>query len=687
MKKRILSIMLTLCMIMAFMPQTAFAGTFDFNFTISGNKVTINKYTGSDTVVEIPSKLGGDFPVTSIGDDAFKDCTSLTSVTIPNSVESIGYRAFQNCSSLASITIPNSVTSIGSRAFYACSGLTSITIPNSVRSIGNYSFEGCSNLTSIEIPNSVTSIGSNAFDPYNLNSIFLPDGLDVSSAKIPAATTQVRYSLDTEGKVTITGIKLGTGKTSVDIPSTISGNPVTAIGNFAFDSCYGLESVTFGENSQLKSIGNYAFLNCTSLTSINIPGSVTYIGMGAFRCGGLTSITVDPNNSNYSSADGVLFNKDKTELIHYPAGNTRTSYSIPSSVTSIGNKAFMSCKKLENVTFGVNSKLESIEEDAFYDCTSLKSIIIPNNVMVINERAFYGCTSLKSIFLSDKVSSIGIAAIPDTTSQVKYSLDTNKGEVTITEITLGTDKTSVDIPAEICGHSVVAVADGLLGEISSHTCAGGEATCQSKATCGICGNEYGEIDSTNHNLEKISAKDATVTETGNKEYWHCKDCGKYFSDENGKSEIIDLAAWKTGEGKLAKLPPEIINGKGMSIAAGETKELTFRSNADFSDFIRVELDGKTLDAKYYTAKEGSTIITLKADYVASLSAGNHTIGIVSTSGTATTEFTVNVQTASDNGSPKTGDNSNLLLWLALMILSASGTAGASVYSKKKRTNE
>lgn len=140
------------------------------------------------------------------------------------------------------------------------------------------------------------------------------------------------------------------------------------------------------------------------------------------------------------------------------------------------------------------------------------------------------------------------------------------------------------------------------------------------------------------------------------------------------------------ESTIATLPPEIIKGKGQSIVAGENKELSFTSNAAFSDFIRVELDGKTLDEKYYTVKEGSTVVTLKADYVATLSVGEHTIGIVSTNGTATTTFTVKAKTAVDNDtdSPQTGDNSRMALWIALLAASVFGLAGTAVYSKRKR---
>ena len=221
-------------------------------------------------------------------------------------------------------------------------------------------------------------------------------------------------------------------------------------------------------------------------------------------------------------------------------------------------------------------------------------------------------------------------------------------------------------------------ACGAKVEEAAHS--GGTATCTAKAVCAVCDQPYGETDNTNHNLENIPAKPATVTETGNIEYWHCTDCGKYFSDENGENEI------KLDDTVIAKLPPEIIEGKGQSVTEGEKKELSFTSNAAFSDFIRVELDGKTLDEKNYTKKEGSILVTLKADYVASLSAGEHTIGIVSESGTATTTFTVNAKTVvnDDTKSPQTGDNSNMAFWIALLFVSGAGVIGITVYGKKKR---
>ena len=207
--------------------------------------------------------------------------------------------------------------------------------------------------------------------------------------------------------------------------------------------------------------------------------------------------------------------------------------------------------------------------------------------------------------------------------------------------------------------------------------AGGKADCSNKPVCDTCGEEYGEVDSTNHNLEHIPAKAATVTENGNTEYWHCKDCDKCFADENGKNEI------GLSDTVIAKLPPEIIKGAGQSVTEGEKKVLSFTSNAAYSDFIRVEIDGITLDSENYTVAEGSTVVTLKADYVAKLSVGKHTIGVVSENGTAETTFTVNAKTVNN---PDTGDNSHMVLWIALALVSGSAMLGATVAGKKKKSS-
>ena len=288
--------------------------------------------------------------VTRIGNSAFRSCESLTSVAIPGSVERIGERAFEWCRSLTSVTMGNGVTRIGYCAFEYCKSLTSVTIPNSVTSIGERAFYYCTSLTSVTLPNSVTSIGDSAFSYCeNLTSVTIPDSV-----------------------TSIGGSAFGSCKnlTSVTIPDS-----VTSIGNGAFNSCKNLTSVTIPDSVTL--IGNGAFSSCESLTNVTIPDSVTNIGRDAFaRCKSLTLITVDTNNMYYSSDSyGVLFNKDKTELIQYPIGNTRTSYIIPDSVTSIGR-----C--------------------AFEYCTSLTSVTLPNSVTSVGTFAFNNCESLTDVYYS-----------------------------------------------------------------------------------------------------------------------------------------------------------------------------------------------------------------------------------------------------------------------------------------------
>ena len=234
-------------------------------------------------------------------------------------------------------------------------------------------------------------------------------------------------------------------------------------------------------------------------------------------------------------------------------------------------------------------------------------------------------------------------------------------------------------------------------KISDHS--GGKATCIAKAVCEICKESYGSPDPNNHtDLKHIDAKGATAAEEGNIEYWYCGGCKKYFSDAAATKEITKA------DTVTAKLPPKITAGDGATVTQGEKKELSFTSDASFADFLRVELDGTTLDEKNYTKKEGSTIITLNRDFVATLSVGEHTLAIVSQSGTATAKFTVKAkptETATPQPTvtpqptaqpqptvqpvsplPRTGDTANPALWFVLLIVSGSALAAIFVLRRK-----
>ena len=428
--------------------------TVEVTYRGSSSSEYSNEYTGDVVIPESVTYNGNTYSVTSIGFEAFDDCSGLTSIEIPNSVTSIENDAFYGCSGLTSVVIGNSVTSIGRMAFYGCDGLTSVVIGNSVTSIGTQAFDGCSGLTSIEIPNSVTSIGHHAF-----------------------------YSCD--------------GLTSIEIP-----NSVTSIGNYAFNDCSGLKAVNisdlsawcnidFGNSSanplyyaknlylngklvtelvipdDVTEIKDYAFYNCSGLTSIAIPSSVTSIGNSTFNnCSGLktvinlSSLTITKGSSGngyvgyyatkvinapngtiegdfvFGIIDGVNtlagYLGNDTEIVlpdNYSKGNyaigeafrdntSITSIEIPNSVTSIGDYAFSGCSGLKKVELNcatiddwfsgyksieevvIGNSVTSIGEEAFYNCTGLTSVVIPNSVTSIGDYAFSGCSGLKKVELN-----------------------------------------------------------------------------------------------------------------------------------------------------------------------------------------------------------------------------------------------------------------------------------------------
>ena len=271
---------------------------------------------------------------------AFDGCTTLTTITIPWSVTNIGYDAFYDCTGVTNVTIPGNIAELGG-VFNACRKLTTVTFANGVTSIVGYAFYDCSTLTSVTIPPSVTNIGDSAFEECtSLRSLIIPGS-------------------------------------------------VTSIGQEAFEVCTSLTNITIP--SSVTSIGEAAFARCTSLTSVTIPASVTNLGDWAFvSCTSLTAITVDPLNSCYSSAAGVLFDKAQMTIIQYPAGKAG-AYSISNSVTSIGQEAFEVCTSLTSVS--IPGSVTNLGDWAFDYCTGLTNVYFTGNAPTADSTVFNSDTN------------------------------------------------------------------------------------------------------------------------------------------------------------------------------------------------------------------------------------------------------------------------------------------------------
>ena len=407
-------------------------------------------------------------------------------------VNSICNYAFRYCEDITAITLSGSITSIGDYAFSYCTNITSITIPNGVTSIGESAFEYCTNLIKIKIPDSVISIGDEIF--FNCTSI--------------------------------TSITLSNG--------------ITDIGKYAFFRCTSLKNITIPNS--VKKIDLHAFDGCESLTSIMIPDSVTSIGRYVFDgCKSLTTIKVNSNNKYYSSENGVLFNKDKSQLIFFPKDNPSKEYTIPDSVKIISDYAFYGCLNLKSIM--LSDRIISIGESAFYDCTNLTDVYFSGSAddwAKIDIGNYNGCLNGANIHYNYSPHEHSY-----TEEITKQPTCTEEGEKIFT-CDCGDTYTEI-VPAK--GHTEV------IDKAVPATCTTDGKT--EGSHCYVCGEVIKAqtvIKATGHKYDdgKIT-KQPTCTETGVKTYT-CSECGATKTETikaNGHTEVIDKAvpATCTTDGK------------------------------------------------------------------------------------------------------------------------------------------
>ncbi len=373
---------------------------------------------------------------------AFAECDYLTSVKLSNTVKNISYGLFLSCDNLINVNLPEKITSIAYEMFYGTS-LVNITIPQGVTKIEGDGFGHCTKLESIVIPVSVETIGECAFSSCDsLISVYYGgtesdwESIHIDELANDDLIFATRYYYSetqpttngnfwhyVEGVPTVWqeylapvysgGLEfisrgngtcfvrgIGTCKDTYLVipPVSPDGDIVTSIEEFAFDNCEQLTRVAIANS--VKSIGEGAFSSCLALTTIEIPDSVTSIGNYALSCHALTSICVEEGNSAFKSIDGNLYSKDGKTLIQYAIGKKDTSFTIPDSVTRIGNYAFSSCTSLTSIV--IPDSVIRIGDDAFSRCTSLTSLRIGNSVTSIGDLAFLLCTALTSIYVNEE---------------------------------------------------------------------------------------------------------------------------------------------------------------------------------------------------------------------------------------------------------------------------------------------
>ena len=555
--------------------------------------------------------------VTTIGESAFEYCSYLTSIKLSNQLTAIPEKAFYNCG-LLSITIPEGVKTIGGEAFWNCNALKSIVLPSTLTQVNSSAFQKAKALKDVYYIGTAESWEANVYISSNNTALESATMHYIDSAN--KIGDNVYYELDSvTGALTI----IGSGKTydygnsysencspfydSADIKSIEVTEGVTSIGNLLFYSCDKVESVTLPDS--LKTIGDNSFYYCTSLKSIVIPDNVTTIGTSAFqgtkletvtlgesleviddlafyftniksivipdsvttinymvfdnclslesitigkslktignaaisRINSLKSITVSEENKNFSSVDGVLFNKDKTKLIVYPAKKTGNIYFVPATVKTIGDDAFYCCTNLEMIS--IPDSVENIGS-AFAYCSALKKIALPEGISNIVGTAFFSCEALECIYIPSSVTSINAIAFDECTALTKVY---RSGDVS-------SPSDGINVGGGNGAYTSATVVPNHTHTPESYYVTKKNSCTQDGSRIGICacGKFFDEETvSAAHTFGEVQHKDADCFNAGY-DYKQCTDCKKYFASDaaanatNGKDDTSSFVISATG---------------------------------------------------------------------------------------------------------------------------------------------
>ena len=669
-------------------------------------------YAANITSITLPEGLK------YIDGNAFRQ-SKLTSIHIPSTVETIGtinnpdsiatavnpvFNRDNDQVKLTSITFaPNSqLRAIGGGAFQS-TGIKTIDLPESLQTIDPYAFSACTELEEIAFPESVTDIYFRAFSGCrSLKELNISADIDLhtesgsNGSRFFGALTgwlDNNYGTVTFGEGSRYAVEEGLFYDGNDLLGPVDKN---------------IESATIREGTEL--IAPYAFYKCDSLSSVDIPDSLTTISRMSFaNCSSLENIdlrnvtTLEQQAFMYSGLKSIVIPEGVTTipLATFANIDNLSFIKIPSTVTEIGQGAFQKLSMPEgmNVTVIMDSVLPPTMGNNVFRNIPNDSVAL---IVPVGSEEAYAANAQLGEFITKEDGTIedNIGFKVELPDSMKLCPDKNIKLETVIELPTGAsiafsssnkDVATVDEQGNVTGVSngeATITASIILNDITiaSDTCI---------VTVG-----HGET-------ELKDAKEATCTKEGYTGDKVCTVCGEVVEQgaaiaklphdfEDGKCTVC--GAEDPDYEAPAPFVPEITVGANSTWSTDSKDGLSFTSNAAFGDFQKVQVDGKDLDASNYTVKEGSTIVTLKAEYLGTLSAGTHTLAIVSETGTATTEFTIKAAATDDESSqtpdadkddtntPQTGDDSNMMLWIALLFVSGGALFTMLFINKKKFVN-